>query len=106
MSAHINCSNILFTHTLLILETFSYTICSAGVFGNMEKVSVKERDSVTLHTGLTQRHDLIQWTFGPMNPDSLVAEMNMKIHEITLNPDDIQVHLNELECREKVHFFL
>lgn len=59
------------------------------IFAGLE--NKKEGDSVTLHTGVTdsQKHDLIQWTFGPTNPDSLVAEMNIKIHEITLNSDDI-----------------
>uniref|UniRef100_A0A671QQP5 Immunoglobulin V-set domain-containing protein n=1 Tax=Sinocyclocheilus anshuiensis TaxID=1608454 RepID=A0A671QQP5_9TELE len=48
-------------------------------------------DSVTLHTGVTdsQKHDLILWTFGPKNPDSLIAELNMKVHEITFSSEDI-----------------
>uniref|UniRef100_A0A8C1SF03 Immunoglobulin domain-containing protein n=1 Tax=Cyprinus carpio TaxID=7962 RepID=A0A8C1SF03_CYPCA len=59
------------------------------IFAGLE--NKKEGDSVTLHTGVTdsQKHDLIQWTFGPTNPDSLVAEMNMKVHEITFSSDDI-----------------
>uniref|UniRef100_A0A8C2Q4S1 Immunoglobulin domain-containing protein n=1 Tax=Cyprinus carpio TaxID=7962 RepID=A0A8C2Q4S1_CYPCA len=70
------------------LKTFSVTVHDV-IFAGLE--NKKEGDSVTLHTGVTdsQKHDLIQWTFGPTNPDSLVAEMNIKIHEITLNSDDI-----------------
>ncbi|XP_026054812.1 uncharacterized protein LOC113040773 [Carassius auratus] len=70
------------------LKTFSVTVHDV-IFAGLE--NKKEGDSVTLHTGVTdsQKHDLIQWTFGPTNPDSLIAEMNIKIHEITLNSDDI-----------------
>ncbi len=59
------------------------------IFAGLE--NKKEGDSVTLHTGVTdsQKHDLIRWTFGPTNPDSLVAEIQTKKHEITLNSDDI-----------------
>ncbi|XP_018937348.2 uncharacterized protein LOC109064771 [Cyprinus carpio] len=70
------------------LKTFSVTVHDV-IFAGLE--NKKEGDSVTLHTGVTdsQKHDLIQWTFGPTNPDSVIAEMNIKIHEITLNSDDI-----------------
>ncbi|XP_052447187.1 uncharacterized protein LOC127988467 [Carassius gibelio] len=70
------------------LKTFSVTVHDV-IFAGLE--NKKEGDSVTLHAGVTdsQKHDLIQWTFGPTNPDSLIAEMNIKIHEITLNSDDI-----------------
>lgn len=56
-----------------------------------------EGDSVTLHTGVTdlQKHDLIRWTFGTTNPDTFVAEMNIKIHEITYSPDE--------RYRERLH---
>ncbi len=59
------------------------------IFAGLE--NKKEGDYVTLHTGVTdsQKHDLIRWTFGPTNPDSLVAEIQTKKHEITLNSDDI-----------------
>lgn len=71
-----------------LLKTFSVTVHDV-IFAGLE--NKKEGDSVTLHTGVTdsQKQDLIQWTFGPTNPDSLIAEMNIKIHEITLNSDDI-----------------
>ncbi len=65
------------------------------IFAGLE--NKKEGDYVTLHTGVTdsQKHDLIRWTFGPTNPDSLVAEIQTKKHEITLNSDDIY--------RERLH---
>ncbi|XP_058616950.1 uncharacterized protein LOC131530606 [Onychostoma macrolepis] len=70
------------------LQTFSVTVHDV-IFAGLE--NKKEGDSVTLHTGVTdsQKHDLIRWTFGPTNPDSLIAEMNIKIDEITFGPDDI-----------------
>uniref|UniRef100_A0A673M6C0 Immunoglobulin domain-containing protein n=1 Tax=Sinocyclocheilus rhinocerous TaxID=307959 RepID=A0A673M6C0_9TELE len=70
------------------LKTFSVTVHDV-IFAGLE--NKKEGDSVTLHTGVTdsQKHDLILWTFGPKNPDSLIAELNMKVHEITFSSDDI-----------------
>ncbi|XP_052446842.1 uncharacterized protein LOC127988244 isoform X2 [Carassius gibelio] len=70
------------------LKTFSVTVHDV-IFAGLE--NKKEGDSVTLHTGVTdsQKRDLIQWTFGPTNPDSLIAELNLKIRKITLNSDDI-----------------
>uniref|UniRef100_A0A8C1NXF7 Immunoglobulin domain-containing protein n=1 Tax=Cyprinus carpio TaxID=7962 RepID=A0A8C1NXF7_CYPCA len=78
------------------LKTFSVTVHDV-IFAGLE--NKKEGDSVTLHTGVTdsQKHDLIQWTFGPTNPDSLVAEMNIKIHEITFSSDDIYKGRLQLE---------
>ncbi|KAL1246600.1 hypothetical protein QQF64_034563 [Cirrhinus molitorella] len=69
-------------------KTFSVTVHDV-IFAGLE--NRKEGDSVTLYTGVSdsQKHDLILWTFGPTNPDSLIAEMNMKIHEITFSSDDI-----------------
>uniref|UniRef100_A0A8C1YHV3 Immunoglobulin domain-containing protein n=1 Tax=Cyprinus carpio TaxID=7962 RepID=A0A8C1YHV3_CYPCA len=83
------------------LKTFSVTAIYLKsfyvIFAGLE--NKKEGDSVTLHTGVTdsQKHDLIQWTFGPTNPDSLVAEMNIKIHEITFSSDDIYKGRLQLE---------
>ncbi|XP_016111829.1 uncharacterized protein [Sinocyclocheilus grahami] len=70
------------------LKTFSVTVHDV-IFAGLE--NKKEGDSATLHTGVTdsQKHDLILWTFGPKNPDSLIAELNMKVHEITFSSDDI-----------------
>ncbi|XP_059424776.1 uncharacterized protein LOC132159257 [Carassius carassius] len=70
------------------LKTFSVTVHDV-IFAGLE--NKKEGDSVTLNAGVTdsQKQDLIQWTFGPTNPDRFVAEMKMKVHEITLNSDDI-----------------
>ncbi|XP_059425979.1 uncharacterized protein LOC132160257 isoform X2 [Carassius carassius] len=70
------------------LKTFSVTVHDV-IFAGLE--NKKEGDSVTLNAGVTdsQKQDLIQWTFGATNPDNLIAEMNIKIHEITLNSDDI-----------------
>ncbi|XP_050951460.1 uncharacterized protein LOC127154101 [Labeo rohita] len=78
-----------------LLKTFSVTVHDV-IFAGLE--NKKEGDSVTLRTGVTetQKHDLIQWTFGPVNPDNLIAEMNMKIHKITFSSDDIykgRIHL-------------
>ncbi|XP_073699620.1 uncharacterized protein [Garra rufa] len=76
------------------IKTFSVTVHDV-IFAGLE--NKKEGDSVTLQTGVTdsQKHDLIQWTFGHTNPDSLIAEMNMKIHEVTFSSDEIY--------RERLH---
>ncbi|KAK2906699.1 hypothetical protein Q8A67_005684 [Cirrhinus molitorella] len=70
------------------LKTFSVTVHDV-IFAGLE--NKKEGDSVTLHTGVSdsEKHNLILWTFGPMNPDNLIAEMNMKIHKITFSTDDL-----------------
>ncbi len=86
-------------HTFVLIH-FSVPKCTVNliivcvcfpdvIFAGLE--NKKEGDYVTLHTGVTdsQKHDLIRWTFGPTNPDSLVAEIQTKKHEITLNSDDI-----------------
>lgn len=65
------------------------------IFAGLE--NKREGDSVTLDTGVTdsQKHDLIRWTFGTTNPDTFIAEMNIKIHEITYSPDE--------RYRERIH---
>ncbi|XP_067271614.1 uncharacterized protein [Pseudorasbora parva] len=76
---------IISTETLV--STFSVTVHDV-IFAGLE--NTREGDSVTLHTGVTdsQKHDLIRWTFGPANPDTLMAELNIKIHQITYRPDE------------------
>uniref|UniRef100_A0A671SE17 Ig-like domain-containing protein n=1 Tax=Sinocyclocheilus anshuiensis TaxID=1608454 RepID=A0A671SE17_9TELE len=52
----------------------------------MKSLSVMEGDSVTLHTDTdTQRNDaVIEWMFGPENPDTVIAEINRaNINHIT-----------------------
>ncbi|XP_016109892.1 uncharacterized protein [Sinocyclocheilus grahami] len=56
-----------------------------GVFG--ESVSVKEGDSVTLHTGLTEikEDDVIHWRFG----DTLITEFDRESNSTTTHVDAV-----------------
>ncbi|XP_073793616.1 uncharacterized protein [Danio rerio] len=53
-----------------------------GVFGadedEMKTLSVTEGDSVILHTGVAEMRNItvLQWMFGPENPDIIIAELN------------------------------
>uniref|UniRef100_A0A673LI11 Immunoglobulin domain-containing protein n=1 Tax=Sinocyclocheilus rhinocerous TaxID=307959 RepID=A0A673LI11_9TELE len=64
-----------------------------SVFGvdvdGMELVSVKEGDSVTLNSGLTEMtdEDLILWRFGSEN--TLIAQINVMAGSITVYDDDL-----------------
>ncbi|ROL46200.1 hypothetical protein DPX16_4885 [Anabarilius grahami] len=57
-----------------------------GAFG-VKRVSVKEGDSVTLDSGLTEMKDddVIQWRFG--NEYTLIAEINVTANRITVYDD-------------------
>ncbi|XP_051551244.1 CD48 antigen-like isoform X2 [Myxocyprinus asiaticus] len=71
----------------------------AGVFG-VERVSVMEGDSVTLHTDVTeiQRDDEIEWRFGPEN--IRIARIKRKIGDFSTSDDVLdgrfrgRLHLN------------
>ncbi|XP_026064642.1 tyrosine-protein kinase-like otk [Carassius auratus] len=63
--------------------------CLVGAFGDtygLKSVSVKEGESVTLHTDREMRNnDVIQWRFGPEN--ILIAEINVVDSSMTVNYD-------------------
>ncbi|ROI90706.1 hypothetical protein DPX16_1228 [Anabarilius grahami] len=77
---------IISTETLV--NTFSVTVHDV-IFAGLE--NKREGESVTLYTGFTDshKHDLMRWTFGPLNPDTFTAEMNVKIHQITYSSDHL-----------------
>ncbi|XP_067266419.1 uncharacterized protein [Chanodichthys erythropterus] len=79
-------TNITTGHAGLYLrETkFWYTEFFLAVF---DEISVKEGDSVTLNSDLTEmkRYDVIQWRFGPEN--TLIAEINVTADRITVYDD-------------------
>ncbi|XP_051762125.1 uncharacterized protein LOC127518922 [Ctenopharyngodon idella] len=54
-----------------------------------DEISVKEGDSVTLNSDLTEmkHYDWIQWRFG--NENTLIAEINKRNHRITVYDDDL-----------------
>ncbi len=56
---------------------FFYTISSGGDPDSVKSVSVMEGDSVSLHSGETQKEDL--WTFGP-DETIIVRNSEIKIH--------------------------
>ncbi|KTF73445.1 hypothetical protein cypCar_00049405 [Cyprinus carpio] len=51
--------------------------------------NTKEGDSVTLHTGVheIQKHDVILWMFGPLSPDTFLAEINTTLGQISYSDD-------------------
>ncbi|XP_051551231.1 SLAM family member 9-like isoform X4 [Myxocyprinus asiaticus] len=84
-------------HTLLLFCLFLWHV--VGVFG-VERVSVMEGDSVTLHTDVTeiQRDDEIEWRFGPEN--IRIARIKRKIGDFSTSDDVLdgrfrgRLHLN------------
>ncbi|XP_077093879.1 uncharacterized protein LOC143746042 [Siphateles boraxobius] len=74
-------------------KTFSVTV--HNVFFAVITNS-KEGESVTLHTGVNelQKYDVILWTFGPLSPDSFIAEINITIHKISYS-DDVRFRLDD-----------
>ncbi|KAL1252078.1 hypothetical protein QQF64_019874, partial [Cirrhinus molitorella] len=60
---------------------------SLSVYNEVTSVSVKEGDSVTLNSGLTEmmNDDLIQWRFG--NEKTLISEINKQADSITVYDD-------------------
>ncbi|XDV22742.1 hypothetical protein PO909_027583 [Leuciscus waleckii] len=58
-----------------------------NVFDEVKSVSVKEGDSVSLNSGLTEMKDddVIQWRFGDEN--TLIAEINKRADRITVYDD-------------------
>ncbi|XP_048012592.1 CD48 antigen-like [Megalobrama amblycephala] len=65
----------------------SFCLCLWFLVGvEMKPVSVKEGDSVTLHTDREMRNnDLVVWRFGPEN--TLIAEINVVNSSVTVNDD-------------------
>uniref|UniRef100_A0A8C1NVG3 Uncharacterized protein n=1 Tax=Cyprinus carpio TaxID=7962 RepID=A0A8C1NVG3_CYPCA len=59
-------------------------LTSVGVFGDMEKVSVKEGDSLTLHTDVTeiQRIFFLMWMYGSQN--TIIAKIDGKTQAVSL----------------------
>ncbi len=49
----------------------------------------KEGESVNLQTGFNevQKHDAILWMFGPLRPDTFMAEINIALHKILYSED-------------------
>ncbi|ROJ08805.1 hypothetical protein DPX16_3115 [Anabarilius grahami] len=49
----------------------------------------KEGESITLHPGVNeiQKYDVILWMFGPLSPDTLIAEINIIVHKISYGED-------------------
>ncbi|XP_077093907.1 uncharacterized protein LOC143746072 [Siphateles boraxobius] len=74
-------------------QTFSVTVHDVFFAGITNS---KEGESVTLHTGVNeiQRYDVILWTFGPLSPDSFIAEINITIHKISCS-DDLRFRLDD-----------
>ncbi|XP_056118647.1 uncharacterized protein LOC130096041 [Rhinichthys klamathensis goyatoka] len=71
-------------------KTFSVTVHDVFFAGITNK---KEGESVTLHTGVNeiQKHDAILWMFGPLIPDTFVAEINITIHKISCSDDRLRL---------------
>ncbi|XP_016360469.1 SLAM family member 5-like [Sinocyclocheilus anshuiensis] len=69
------------------LQTKSVRKCFKITVFDMKSVSVKEGDSVTLNSGLTEimDDDEIQWRFG--NENTLIAEINKRTDNITVYED-------------------
>lgn len=58
-------AKLLISECFICLISDYVSVCSSGVFGDAEKVSVIEGKSVTLHTGVTEKQssDVIEWRF-------------------------------------------
>ncbi|KAF4097340.1 hypothetical protein G5714_021348 [Onychostoma macrolepis] len=71
----------------MFLKLFMFCLWRlVGVFGQSEVMSVREGDSVTLNSGLTEmKDDVIQWRFG--NEDTLIAEINKQTDSMTVYED-------------------
>ncbi|XDV11415.1 hypothetical protein PO909_000361, partial [Leuciscus waleckii] len=67
-------------------KTFSVTVHDVFFAGITNS---KEGESVTLHTGVNekQKYDVILWMFGPLSPNSFIAEINTTIHKISYSDD-------------------
>uniref|UniRef100_A0A9J7YWS6 Immunoglobulin domain-containing protein n=1 Tax=Cyprinus carpio carpio TaxID=630221 RepID=A0A9J7YWS6_CYPCA len=67
-------------------KTFSLTVHDVFFAG---LTNTKEGDSVTLHTGVheIQKHDVILWMFGPLSPDTFLAEINTTLGQISYSDD-------------------
>ncbi|XP_016117396.1 uncharacterized protein [Sinocyclocheilus grahami] len=67
-------------------KTFSLTVHDVFFAGLTNQ---KEGDSVTLHTGVheIQKHDVIVWMFGPLSPDTFIAEINTALGQISYSDD-------------------
>ncbi|XP_051745169.1 uncharacterized protein LOC127509898 isoform X2 [Ctenopharyngodon idella] len=67
-------------------KTFSVTVHDVFFAGITNK---KEGESITLHSGVNeiQKRDVILWMFGPLNPDILIAEINITVHKISYSKD-------------------
>ncbi|XP_042605525.1 uncharacterized protein LOC109080663 isoform X1 [Cyprinus carpio] len=75
-----------FNNMKSMLLLFVLHVFIVGVFD--ESVSVKEGDSVTLHSGLTgiQTDDVLQWRFGPQG--TLIAQINRAVNK-SITCDDV-----------------
>lgn len=77
-----NCSQITPAFRKQVFRINFMNDCVLGVFGadedEMKTLSVTEGDSVILHTGVAELRNnaLLQWMFGPENPDIIIAELN------------------------------
>uniref|UniRef100_A0A8C1S3Q8 Immunoglobulin V-set domain-containing protein n=1 Tax=Cyprinus carpio TaxID=7962 RepID=A0A8C1S3Q8_CYPCA len=67
-------------------KTFSLTVHDVFFAG---LTNTKEGDSFTLHTGFheIQKHDVILWMFGPLSPDTFLAEINTTLGQISYSDD-------------------
>ncbi|XP_050957125.1 uncharacterized protein LOC127158010 [Labeo rohita] len=67
-------------------KTFSLTVHDVFFAG---LTNMKEGKSVTLQTGVSelQKYDVILWMFGPLSPDTLLAEINITLHKISYTED-------------------
>ncbi|XP_056615081.1 uncharacterized protein LOC130430126 [Triplophysa dalaica] len=78
------------------IKTFTLTVQDVFFAGLENK---REGDSVTLNTGWTEmnKHNLLVWMFGPLNPDVHLAEIRINTYNITYGFDERytdRVHLN------------
>ncbi|XP_073702525.1 uncharacterized protein [Garra rufa] len=50
----------------------------------------KEGETVTLQTGVSelQKYDVILWMFGPLSPDTFMAEINIPLQKISYSDDE------------------
>ncbi|XP_039536264.1 uncharacterized protein LOC120484892 [Pimephales promelas] len=68
-------------------QTFGVTVHDVFFAGITNS---KEGESITLHTGVNEKlkYDVILWTFGPLSPDSFVAEIDIMIHKISYSDNE------------------